>query len=681
MRISYLLSSFLSLCLVSSLFAQAPAKRPISIEDMYRMQEVASPQTSPDGKWIAYTVTSIDREADKRTSAIWIVSWDGTQDLRMTYGAQSAHSPRWSPDGKYLSFLAERPSDGKTQVWLLDRRGGDAFALTDVKEEISSYRWSPDSKMLVLEMSPAEEDEKQSDTSKTSGPLFKAAKPIVINRSHFKEDIEGYLSAESRAQLYLFEVGTKKLEPLTTDRKFDDNDPVWSPDSTRIAYVSNHAEDPDATGTNDIFIVDAHAGAAPRKLLTANAPGGQHLAWSPDGKLLAYLVGFEAKYNAYNQDRLAVVSVDGGAPRLLTEKLDRGVLSPEFTADSSAITFLFEDDRREYSAKLSVTDGHIEKLAGADDVVLQQSSAGGHTAVAAANDTAFAEIFALENGKLRKLTAHNDALLSELKLGTVEDISFKSKDGAEIHGMLIKPGNYDATRKYPALLWIHGGPNMQDDHALRFDTYPLQLERQLYAAQGYVVLAINYRGSAGRGAAYTQAIFADWGHKEVDDLLGGVDYAVAHGIADPQHLGVGGWSYGGILTDCLIASDTRFQAGISGAGSANQISMYGSDEYILQYNNEIGPPWKDLDLWIRVSYPFFHADRIHTPTLFMGGESDFNVPIIGSEQMYQALRILGVPTELIIYPGQFHLFTRPSYIHDRMLRYFAWYDKYVMHKD
>ena len=274
----------------------------------------------------------------------------------------------------------------------------------------------------------------------------------MINRSHFKEDIEGYLTRESRAQLYLYDIATKQLEPLTKDRNFDDQDPVWSPDGTRIAYVSNHAPDPDATGTQDIFIIDAHAGAEPRKLLTINAPAGQHLAWSPDGKLLAYLVGFAAKYNAYNQDRLAVVPVDGGTPRLLTEQLDRGVLSPQFTGDGTAITFLFEDDRREYPARIAVSGGRVEKLAGAGDVVLAASRAAGHTAVVAASDAAFAEIFALEEGKLRKLTGHNDALLAELQLGTVEDISFQSKDGTEVHGMMIKPANYDASRKYPTLI-------------------------------------------------------------------------------------------------------------------------------------------------------------------------------------------------------------------------------------
>jgi dipeptidyl aminopeptidase/acylaminoacyl peptidase len=216
---------------------------------------------------------------------------------------------------------------------------------------------------------------------------------------------------------------------------------------------------------------------------------------------------------------------------------------------------------------------------------------------------------------------------------------------------------------------------------LRFNLYPLQLERQLFAARGYVVLAINYRGGSGRGAEYTRSIFADWGNKEVADLLAGVDFAVASGIADPERLGIGGWSYGGILTDFTIASDTRFKAAISGAGAANELSMYGSDQYIKQYSNELGPPWKNPDLWMKVSYPFFKADRIHTPTLFMGGQSDFNVPIIGSEQMYQALRTLGVPTELVIYPGQFHLLRRPSYIRDRMLRYYAWFDKYLMPKN
>lgn len=648
------------------------------------MQQVSNPQCSPDGKWIAYTVTSVDREADKRRTSIWMVNWEGTQSLRLTYGPESSTSPRWSPDGKYLAFLSSRTGEGKSQIWLLDRRGGEARPLTNVKEDIASYAWSPDGKKIVLEMSPSDETdttpqskaEPGSDAAK-SAAAAKTPKPIVIDRYHFKHDVEGYITATSRAQLYLFDVENKRLEALTTDKNFDDNDPVWSPDGSRIAFVSNHEKDPDQSGINDIFVVDARPGAVPRKIATTYEPSGQHLAWSPDGKLIAYLQGFEPKYNAYNQNWLAVVPSDGGTSRVLTEKLDRGVSSPEFTPDGASLAFLVADDRREYRARISISGGTVEKLSDPSLVLSQQSSSGGHTAVIASNDTSAPEVYAVESGALRKLTSHNDALLSELQLGAVEDISFKSKDGTEIHGLMTKPPTFDPTKKYPTLLWIHGGPDMQDDHSLPFNIYPLQVERQLFAAHGYVVLAINYRGSSGRGAAFTRSIWADWGNKEVADLLGGIDYAVSSGIADPQRLGVGGWSYGGMLTDYTIASDPRFKAAVSGAGIGNELAMYGSDQYILQYNNEIGPPWKNLDTWIKISYPFFHADRIHTPTLFMGGQSDFNVPIGGGEQMYQALRTLGVPTQLVIYPGQFHLFTRPSYIHDRMQRYFAWFDTYL----
>jgi dipeptidyl aminopeptidase/acylaminoacyl peptidase len=660
---------------------QAQSKRPIAIDDIYRTQQVGNPQCSPDGKWIAYTVTVIDREADKRRTSLWMVNWEGTRTVQLTSGMDGDSFPRWSPDGKYLSFLSTRPASARKQVWLLDRLGGEARQLTNVKDDIGGYAWSPDSSKIVLEMTAAEDD--ASLGKPAAADAAKAPKPIVISRFHFKEDVEGYLTAASRSQLYLFDVSAKKLDPLTTDKNFDDSHPVWSPDSKRIAFVSNHEKDPDQSGADDIFVIEARSGSSPNKLVTVNSSGGQHLAWSPDGKIIAYLLGSEPKYDAYKMSVLAVTPAAGGAPRILTEKFDRGVSSPEFTPDSSTVTVLIADDRREYPAKISVSGGpagptgNVERLTDSGLVVSQQSTAGGHTAVLASSDSSAPEIYALSDGQLRKLSSHNDAFLSEIQLGAVQDISFRSKDGTEIHGMMIKPPTYDSAKKYPTLLWIHGGPNGQDDHALPFNTYPLELERQLFAAHGYVVLAINYRGSSGRGAEFTRSIFADWGNKEVADLLAGVDFAVASGVADPDRLGIGGWSYGGMLTDYTIASDPRFKAAVSGAGLANALALYGTDQYIFQYTNELGPPWKSLEPWLKVSYPFLHADRIKTPTLFMGGQNDFNVPIIGGEQMYQALRALGVPTELVIYPGQFHLFTRPSYIHDRLQRYVAWFDTYL----
>jgi dipeptidyl aminopeptidase/acylaminoacyl peptidase len=236
---------------------------------------------------------------------------------------------------------------------------------------------------------------------------------------------------------------------------------------------------------------------------------------------------------------------------------------------------------------------------------------------------------------------------------------------------LTLPVGYKAGTKVPMILFIHGGPTGQDAHG--FD-----VSRQMFAGHGYAVLQVNYRGSTGRGQAYSTAINADWGDKEVIDLMAMTDAAVATGKIDPDKMGVGGWSYGGILTDYTIASTTRFKAASSGAGMGNLLGFYGIDQYILQYQDELGPPWKNLDLYVKLSYPFLHADRIKTPTLFMGGDKDFNVPVEGGEQMYQALRAVGTPAELIVYPGQFHGFTRPSFIKQRYEAWFGWYDKWVL---
>jgi dipeptidyl aminopeptidase/acylaminoacyl peptidase len=281
-------------------------------------------------------------------------------------------------------------------------------------------------------------------------------------------------------------------------------------------------------------------------------------------------------------------------------------------------------------------------------------------------------VFALHAGgeEPRQLSHQNDSLLAQLQLAIPEDFTSRSSDGNEVHSLLYRAVGSAPGARLPLIVFIHGGPNGQD--AYRFD-----FERQLFAANGYAVLAVNYRGSNGRGSAYQKAIFADWGNKEVKDLLGAVDEAVRVGVADPDRLGIGGWSYGGILTDYTIATTPRFKAAVSGAGSALQLTMYGVDQYIAQYDLEIGAPWKEQAQWIKISYPFFHADRIKTPTLFMGGQSDFNVPIVGGEQMYQALRSLGVETQLVIYPNQFHGITVPSYKVDRLKRYLAWYDHHL----
>jgi dipeptidyl aminopeptidase/acylaminoacyl peptidase len=648
-----------------------PAKRPISLDDLFKIKSVGDPQRSPDGKWVAYTVGTTDVEKDKRDTDLWMVSWDGTEEVRLTSSPDGESTPRWSPDGRYLAFLASRGTEEEkklgAQVWLLDRRGGEALKLTEVKGGVDEYAWSPDGRRLVLavsEQDPADEPEKMEGWKRKTRP------PFVIDRYHFKQDRSGYLNRLG-THLWLFDVAARKAEALTAG-PYKDGSPVWSPDGVRIAFASDRGPDPDRNPETAIFVVEAKPSAEVKQLTSREFPDSSRPAWSPDGQWIAFLYGDEPRFSAYGLSRLAVVAAAGGAPRALAASLDRNVSGPLlWSPDGTSLTVIVEDDRAEYIGRIPVAGGQVEKLT-SDRRTFSNLSLGPDGAITLLTGTANEtnEVSALANGQLRRLTHQNDALFAGLELGITEDFTSKSKDGSVADSLLVKPASYDAGKLYPMLLMIHGGPNGQDDRSFRFDL-------QYFAAHGYVALAVNYRGSSGRGSAYSRAIFADWGHKEVLDLLGAVDRAVALKIADPARLGIGGWSYGGILTDYTIASDTRFKAAISGAGSALQLSMYGSDQYIRQYELEIGVPWKARDAWIRISYPFFRADRIKTPTLFMGGEKDFNVPIVGGEQMYQALKSLGVETQLVVYPGQYHGITMPSYVRDRYERYLAWYDKFL----
>ncbi len=655
------------------------ARHPLRLDDLARLHEVRDPQCSPDGKAVAYVVSTIDPKEDKSSSHIWMVSFDGKTDRQITSSQESESSPRWSPDGKYLSFTSSRPGKAAgNQVWLLDRSGGEAFQLTDTKGRLQGYEWSPDSKRLALvigDPDPDAENTAGAGAAGARGGAQRAPKPIVIDRYKFKQDGQGYLLSGRHTYIYLFDIATRKTERLT-DGKWDESSPSWSPDGSRIAFMSNHAEDPDREPSNQVFSAESKPGSAIKQVTPPTSRGGRsRLDWSPDGKWIAFLEGDEKKYGAYGMEHLTIVPSDGSAAPTrvkAVEDLDRGVSAPQFSADGKSITFTVTDDRSVYPARVNLGGGPVERLMKPAVVISSWVTEGGCSAALSGGDTRYGEVYAVEGGALRQLTHQNDELFSELEIAATEEVNFKSKDGTEVHGLLTRPVGYAAGTKVPLLLRIHGGPNGQDQHTF-------SVERQVFAANGYAVLAVNYRGSSGRGRDYSRAIFADWGHYEVEDLQAGVDQVIKMGIADPAKLGVGGWSYGAILTDYMIASDTRFKAATSGAGTAFTVAFYGTDQYIIQYDYEIGPPWnpKSWEIYQKISYPFLHADRIKTPTLFFGGERDFNVPVQGSQQMYQALRSLGIETQLIIYPNENHGISRPSYVRDRYERYLAWYDKHL----
>jgi dipeptidyl aminopeptidase/acylaminoacyl peptidase len=647
------------------------AGRPLALDDLFEIRDVGDPQISPDGAWVAYTVRRRDRKDDTSDRDIYMAAWDGSRTVRLTTSKEKEQAPRWSPDGRYLAFLSSRDVPAETdQVWLLDRAGGEAERITEFEGGVEDYDWSPDGRRLaVIADDPDPEARPKGEEEK------KTPKPIVIDRYQFKQDETGYLT-RTRQHLYLFDVASRKAEVLTPG-EFNEALPSWSPDGSSIAFVSKRGPDIDRHENYDIYVIEAKAGATPRQV-TTHPDADSHPdwesppEWSPDGKSIVYLQGGPQKLIYYAVWKLAIVPAAGGTPRLLAPGLDRNVMTPRFSADGSSVYFLLEDDRSVHLARVPAAGGAVDRvLAGSRVIEAFDLGPGDRVAVLGGTHHAPGEVLALQPGsEPRQLSRQNQDFLSQVRLGAAEEISVRGKDGTTVNGCLVKPPGFTAGTKYPTLLRIHGGPVAQFGHEFAFDW-------QFYASKGYVVVGVNPRGSSGRGEAFSKAIYAEWGKKDARDVLAAVDDLVGRGIADPGRLVVGGWSYGGMLTNYVIAQDARFKAAVSGAGISNILAGYGTDQYIREYEEELGPPWRNPEAWMRVSFPFLHADRIVTPTLFLCGEKDFNVPLLNSEQMYQALRSLGRDTQLVIYPGQYHGLTKPSYERDRLERGLAWYDGHL----
>ena len=671
------------LALPLTALAQQPSggQRPITIEDHFQLREVQDPQLSPDAQWVAYTVGTSSLKADKNEERIWMVAMTGGDPVPMTAEGVSSSHPRWSPDGKYLALLSAR-NEGKTQVWLLNRAGGEAQRLTDTAQDVEDFVWSPDSRRLCLVLrDPTQEEleaakekgkEGESDEKPAKEKKPKTQKPWVIDRLQFKVDEIGYLDRR-RKHLYVFDLAAKSLTQVTSG-DYDDSQAVWSPDGKQLAFTSNRSADPDRNYNNDIWVVaaDNTDKGAHLTQITTNLGDDNSPAWSPDGKWIAYVTQIEPKLFEYATKLLGVSPATGGEAKVLTRSFDRNTSDIRFSPDSKSIYFIADDDGTQNLCRIAATGGEVTRPIGGRLMLYAYSLAkSGDIAAQIDRMDRPSEIYALpaSGGELTWLTHTNDALISQLRLSHGEYVHFKSKDGASVSGYLYKPLDYKAGTKVPTLIRPHGGPVW----AWYAEFQPVI---QLYAANGYAVLLPNPRGSSGYGQKHCQAIFADWGNKDYQDDMAMVDYAIEQGIADPDKLGVGGHSYGAISTDFIIAQTTRFKGAISDAGEALNVTNYGHDQYQRDYETELGRPWENEALWDKLS-PFYRVAKITTPTLFMGGSIDWNVPIIGGEQMYQAMKSLGRETELVVYPDEYHEFKTPSHIKDRLERHLAWYAHYV----
>ena len=656
------LITFILMICIGMIQAQQPARK-LTPNDVYRLQNISGPKVSPEGKWVLYNLATPDSAKNKSQTDLFMVSWDGKENVQLTFSEEGESNAQFSPDGKYISYLSSKKIDSidNAQLWLMDRRGGEAKQLTKIKGDLKDYQWSADGSKIVLVI-------KDEDEAAKKKPKIKA--PIVANRYHFKQDIEGYVNNRT-THLHILTLSDGKIEQLTTG-EYNETSPSWSPDGSKIVFVSKRTEDADRNNNEDLYVTDVKKGSEIKQLTTWKGKDTQP-QWSRDGKHIGFLRSTaDDTFVNYDQNILAVMQADGSNIKLFTKELDRPVSNFRWAKDNQSIGFLVDDDRQTYISTVTVSGGKITKLQGGDRSFSDlESHPSGGWLTSMSDPKNPANLFTIIKGSLNQITQVNEKWMSRIDLANVSGFKSQSKDGTPISGLLYKPSDA-GNRKLPLILFIHGGPVAQDDFGFDFT-------RQILAAGGYAVAAVNYRGSNGRGLAFSKAIYADWGNLEVQDLLGATDHLVKEGIVDSNKLGIGGWSYGGILTNYTIAKDTRFKAACSGAGSSMQLSMYGLDQYLLQWNEEIGLPWvqKDLDKYMKLSYPFTQADRIKTPTLFMVGQNDFNVPAAGSEQMFAALKTLKIPTELVIYPDQFHGIQILSYQADRLKRYLDWYNKYL----
>lgn len=649
-------------------------RRSLTAHDLYLFHLVSQPQISPDGGLAVYCEHSVDEKPEKKYAHLWAVSLPDGEPRQITYGKQSDTAPRFSPDGGTIAFLSNREDEKQLQIYLLPTDRGEARRLTDLKGTIESFSWSPDGAHLLLQFrakDPEEIEREEDEAKKKLGTVCRE-----ITRVFYKEDGVGYLP-HTRRHLWVVDAKTGEARQVTQGDVFDEWDPAWSPNGEKIVFCSNHADDPDLDpDAVDLFVVAASGGEM-RRIDTPVGPKSNP-SFSPDGRDIAYY-GHEGRGEGWKNTRLWVVSANGESEaRCITCAHDFDIspwtindmgslpqVAPTWSKNGDAIYFQVAYHGNTVLRRATL-DGVVSDVIDRDGVVGvfsfdrdQERLVYFHGDMKDPGQVFLREI---TGGNERQLTRVNADLLDEIDLGEIEEVWFEGADENDVQGWIITPPGFDPRKKYPSILEIHGGPRVQYGNFFMHEFYYL-------AAQGNVVYFCNPRGGQGYGEAHSKAIWNDWGGADYADLMVWVDYVTNRSYVDPERMGVTGGSYGGYMTNWIIGHTQRFAAAVTQRSVSNLISMYGSSDFNWAFQEEFGniPPWEDMENYWRQS-PIRYIGNAVTPTLVIHSENDMRCPIEQGEQVFVALKRLGVDTKMVRFPDEPHGLSRGGRTDRRIAR-------------
>jgi dipeptidyl aminopeptidase/acylaminoacyl peptidase len=651
--------------------AQDSGKRVITADDYLAFEFLNDPRVSPDGRTVAYVVTRIDRAQNRRNSTIWITPADGSGSPRQfTTSPQSCNSPRWSPDGRWLAFLstragAEQPEPARAQIYVLSLAGGEARRVTNLKNGVSNFEWSPDGSRIVAVSRLGPSDSRPENKERSDVRHYKSIS--------YKFNDTGWYD-DKRTHLWVVEVKSGASKQITEGDAWNDSDPHWSPDGTRIAFVSNRTgKEYDENRNSDVWVIPADGGSLTR--ISDHDEPDNSPRWSPDGKTIAFIGMMRER----EHPKIWLAPSGGGAASVLAANgLDLIPQGLDWSEDGKSLYFETGVKGEDHLFRVDLAGKSIAQVTSGGRAVRNVDfSWRTNRMFYAANDFEHLDdLYAadLNGSNERKLTGLNQALWSQLELAHVERFSYKSADDWDIDGFLVKPVGWREGTKYPLILSVHGGPAGQ----YGVDWYH---EFQVYAARGYAVLFTNPRGSTGYGQKFERGIAGEWGGKDYIDVMNGVDAALKrYPWIDANRMGVTGGSYGGFMTNWIVGHTDRFKAAVTLRSVVNFISDEGTRDGAYGHRSDFGGElFEKFDLYWDRS-PLKYARNVKTPTLILHSDNDFRVPLEQGEQWFRALKHYGVTTEIVMFPRENHNLTRtgePRHLVESLNWQLYWFDRFI----